>query len=205
MPSIKVKCPICPETCTDNKLGKHLLSKAHANDLRKLNEKLKTFLQTLKDNSYSNYKNYPPLFNVSTAETYYICLSCKKSYKNDIDCIGMMSHYTKSPKCKEEGIKQLEAFLFPIAKVKAGNELLVEELKKKDKELMANKKEILSTKMRFDLADIKADKYLNLIAKMCGSEFDIYDEDHIKKLENYLNESSMNEGNYSMVKFTQDE
>jgi hypothetical protein len=197
MPSIKVNCPLCPEKVYDCGLGSHFLSKTHAAHLLKENQKLKTFLQDLKANCLMlNGKNNPPLFSVTKTDAYHICLSCKKCYKNDDANTGAMEHYRKSPKCKENGIAKLEAFLFPVAKVSGGNEVLIEELKKKDQAIIAAENGRTSFMNRFDIADTKNDRLLSLLSKMCGPDFDIYDDDHLKKLEDFLDADSGNQGYY---------
>jgi hypothetical protein len=197
MPCIKVKCPLCTELVTDSCLGAHLLSKAHANHLLIKNDKLKDFLQGLKTNNYLTMgKNSPPLFVLSNSHSYHICLSCKKCYKNGDNNTGASKHYEKSPKCKEDGVAKLEAFLSPVVKVKSGNEALIEELKKKDKMLMAEESGKKYFQDKFDIADDKNTRIMSLLSKMCGPDFDIDDDDHLKKLEDFLDADSGNQGYY---------
>lgn len=196
MPSIKVKCPLCPEKVQDCALGKHLTSKVHADALRKNNEPLKTFLQVLKDNSHHPYKNHPPLFTISKTESLHICMTCKKCYKNGDGCIGSSKHYEKSSACKEARIQDLESFLFPKVKASDANSALAEELKKKDAELITKEKGINYFKNKYDESDMKIDRLKKLLSMMCGNDFDADDDDHINKLENYLNADDGNTGFY---------
>lgn len=201
MPSIKVNCPICSEKVYESGLGKHFLSKTHAAHLLKENQKLKGFLQALKTNCYmTNGKNDPPLFSVTKTDSYHICLSCKKCYKNDDNNNGVKKHYEKSPKCKEDGIAKLEAFIYPVVK---GDKDVLEKIAKLQMENRTFENASVNNRNKFEIADAKVDRLLSLISKMCGPDFDIYTDDHLNELETYLDENPANEGNYSMVKFTQ--
>jgi hypothetical protein len=196
MPFIKVKCPLCPEKCSEKNLGKHLTSKAHADVLRKNNEALKAFLQVLKDNSHHPYKNHPPLFTISKIESLHICMTCNKCYKNGDGCIGSAKHYEKSPACKTARIQDLESFLFPKVKANDANNALAEELKKKDADVMRLEKAKIHFMDKCSSEQDKVDRLKKLLSMMCGNDFDADDDDHIDKLENYLNADDGNTGFY---------
>jgi hypothetical protein len=200
MPSIRVKCPLCPEMCSENGLGKHLASKAHADILRKNNEPLKAFLQVLKDGGFHKYMNRPPLFDVTKTESFYICMTCKKCYKNGEQCTRSAKHYEKSPACRKERVQELESFLFP--KVKAND------TNANDK-ITTLENTIEKTRMHWmnqvDLVDMKVERLKKLLSSMCGNEFDADDDDHLKKLEDFLDGNNEHKGYYCGIKFEEDD
>jgi hypothetical protein len=197
MPSISVKCPLCPEKCSEKNIGKHLTSKAHADTLRKNNEPLKSYLQVLKDNSFHQYKNHPPLFTISNTESLHICMTCKKCYKNGEGRIGSAKHYEKSPACKKERIQELESFLFPKVKANDANNALAEELKKKSNELIATEKGRLNFQDKYSNEQDKVTELKEIIKMMIDSKFDIDNDNNFKMLKEYLTADSGNQSYYT--------
>ena len=196
MPSIKVSCPICPEKVYESGLGKHFLSKTHAAHLLKENQKLRPFLQALKTKCYmTNGKNEPPLFSITKTESYHICLSCKKCYKNEDSNIGVKKHYEKSPKCKEDGIANLEAFLSPVVKVKGGNETL-EKIAKLETDLKYYKEVCDRSTKKFQDASCEVDELKEIIKMAIDPKFDITADGNINKFKEYLESDSGNQGFY---------
>ena len=207
MPCIKVKCPLCSELVTDNCLGGHFLSKAHAEDILNKNDKLKDFLQALKTNCHlTRGKGSPPLFFLSNSSSYHICLSCKKCYKDGENNTGASKHYEKNPKCKNDGVAKLEAFLSPVVKVKMIGDVskYTEQITKLQMENNVYKNSAAKNLMKWELADTKNDRLLSLLSKMCGPDFDIYDDEHLNKLEDFLDADSGNQG-YYMKPFIQEQ
>ena len=197
MPSIRVKCPLCPEMCSENGLGKHLTSKVHADTLRKNNEPLKTFLQTLKDNTFHQYMNRPPLFNVGKTESFYICMTCKKCYKNGEGCTRSSKHYEKSPACRKARIEDLELFLFPKVKANDANSALAEELKKKSNELIITEKGRLNYQDKYSNEQDKVAELKEIIKMMIDPKFDIDNDNNFKVLKEYLTADSGNQSYYT--------
>lgn len=200
MPSIRVKCPLCPEMCSENGLGKHLTSKVHADALRKNNEPLKTFLQTLKDNTFHQYMNRPPLFNIGKTESFYICMTCKKCYKNGEGCTRSSKHYEKSPACRKVRIEDLELFLFPKVKASVNNDS--EKITTLEITLEKTRTQWMD---KVDIADIKIERLNKILSMICGNDFDADEDDHLKKLEDFLNENDDNKGYYCGIKFKEDD
>ena len=204
MPSIKVTCPLCPEKVYDSSLGNHFLSKTHAAHLLKENQKLKGFLQDLKANCLMlNGKNNPPLFSVTKTDAYHICLSCKKCYKNEDTNTGAMEHYKKSPKCKEEGVAKLEAFLFPVAKVSGGNEVL-EKIAKLEKDLKYYQEACDRNTKKFQDASLEIDELKEIIKMAIDPKFDISADGNINMFKKYLESDTDNQGFY-MGRFNYEE
>lgn len=206
MPSIRVKCPLCPEMCSENGLGKHLTSKVHADALRKNNEPLKTFLQTLKDNTFHQYMNRPPLFNVGKTDSFYICMTCKKCYKNGEGCTRSSKHYEKSPACRKARIEDLESFLFPVIKPNIKNNMeLSDQIKDNNNKIIALEKGRTQWMDRLSAEQDVSDRLKKLLSMICGNDFDADEDDHLKKLEDFLNEKDDNKGYYCGIKFKEDD
>lgn len=197
MPFISIKCPLCFEKCSEKNLGKHLTSKAHADDLRKNNEPLKTFLQVLKDNSHHPYKNHPPLFTISKTESLHICMTCNKCYKNGDGRIGSAKHYEKSPACRKTRIEDLESFLFPTVKASDANSALAEELKKKDADVMRLEKAKINYMDKYSDEQDKVSELKEIIKMMIDRKFDIDNDNNFKALKEYLTADSGNQSYYT--------
>jgi hypothetical protein len=81
-------------------------------------------------------------------------------------------------------------------KASGANSALAEELRKKDADVMRLEKAKIHFMDKCSSEQDKVDRLKKLLSMMCGNDFDADDDDHIDKLENYLNADDGNTGFY---------
>jgi len=144
MPNAKVECLLCREKISENRVGSHLMSSSHRDELLSSdNRKVLSYrLDRLEVGKYFDGKNELPTLKVKGTKLH-LCVVCKKCYfAEGVNC---KNHYKNNPACAEGTKDALKQLLLPTLEVKKvggdGKELL-----KAKEEIEALKRQLKETK-----------------------------------------------------------